>query len=116
MFIFDTFLNSNFFSFWKFSYYIPTSSILISLFKLNTISLSLSKITKLSKSFFEKSFTTDNTNEYSSGMQKVTVSLYVESLAENSKFVEKTDETQRFNRFHNSLLNYDYKTGNYVGY
>lgn len=90
---------------------------LISLFKLNTISLSLSKITSLLKSLFEKFIYTNNTNEYSSsGMQKVTVIPYIESLAENSKFTEKTDDSQRFNRFYNSLLNYDYKTGNYIGY
>jgi len=32
------------------------------------------------------------------------------------KFSEKTDSSARFNRFYNSLLNYDYKTGHYVGY
>ena len=26
------------------------------------------------------------------------------------------DSFQRFNRFSNALINYDYKTGNYVGY
>lgn len=26
------------------------------------------------------------------------------------------DSAQRFNRFSNALINYDYKTGNYVGY
>jgi hypothetical protein len=90
---------------------------LISLFKLNTISLSLAKINRLLKSLFKKLLSSNNNNEYSSlGMQKVTVIPYIESLAENSKFTEKVDDSQRFNRFYNSLLNYDYKTGNYVGY
>jgi hypothetical protein len=31
-------------------------------------------------------------------------------------FVEKVSDSQRFNRFHNSLIDYDYKTGNYIGY
>jgi hypothetical protein len=87
------------------------------LFKLNTISLSLAKISTFLKGFFEKLLPMSNSNEYSSsGMQKVTMTPYVESLAENSKFTEKADDSQRFNRFYNSLLNYDYKTGNYVGY
>jgi hypothetical protein len=73
------------------------------------------------KNFSEKLFFSNkqknNDNEFSSsGMLKVTTILYVEPLSENSKFTEKVDDSQRFNRFYNSLLNYDYKTGNYVGY
>jgi hypothetical protein len=33
----------------------------------------------------------------------------------NINFIEN-DSSQRFNRFNNTLINYDYKTGNYVGY
>jgi hypothetical protein len=50
------------------------------------------------------------------GMETIKGSYYIEPLVENSKFAEKADNSQRFNRFYNSLLNYDYKTGNYVGY
>jgi hypothetical protein len=31
-------------------------------------------------------------------------------------FSETIDNTARFNRYNNALINYDYKTGNYVGY
>jgi hypothetical protein len=59
---------------------------------------------------------TDNQISISQGMETIKGSYYIEPLAENSKFAEKIDNSQRFNRFSNSLLNYDYKTGNYVGY
>ena len=39
-----------------------------------------------------------------------------EKLASNNNFAENMDSAQRFNRFSNALINYDYKTGNYVGY
>jgi hypothetical protein len=39
-----------------------------------------------------------------------------ERLASNNNFSENIDSSQRFNRFSNALINYDYKTGNYVGY
>jgi hypothetical protein len=39
-----------------------------------------------------------------------------EKLSINNSFSETIDASQRFNRFNNSLINYDYKTGNYVGY
>lgn len=39
-----------------------------------------------------------------------------EKLASNNNFSENIDSSQRFNRFSNALINYDYKTGNYVGY
>jgi hypothetical protein len=39
-----------------------------------------------------------------------------DNSAVSNKFTESIDNSQRFNRFYNSLINYDYKTGNYVGY
>lgn len=66
-------------------------------------------------------------NEYSSSFDaeySSTISTYRTDSVENetefaevsNSFSEKVDTSQRFNRFVNSLINYDYKTGNYVGH
>ena len=53
----------------------------------------------------------------SSFMQMQELATYqINESSSSSRFSEKTDNSARFNRFYNSLLNYDYKTGNYVGY
>ena len=53
----------------------------------------------------------------SSFMQMQELATYqINESSSSSRFSEKTDNSVRFNRFYNSLLNYDYKTGNYVGY
>lgn len=81
--------------------------------------LSISKVLSTTKNVLTRIiFGTRSANkevEYHA-MEKVKGSFYIEPIIENSKFAEKVDTSQRFNRFYNSLLNYDYKTGNYVGY
>jgi hypothetical protein len=45
------------------------------------------------------------------------MSFFTQSdLAKLNTFFLEGDSAQRFNRFNNALINYDYKTGNYVGY
>jgi heme/copper-type cytochrome/quinol oxidase subunit 1 len=121
IFLFDTFLNSNFFSFWKFTRYLPSFSIVTDTISSISIFLSFYKFIKVLKIFSQKHFFLNkyigkNSDTNVNGMQKVKGTYYIEPLIENSKFTEKVDNSQRFNRFYNSLLNYDYKTGNYVGY
>lgn len=43
------------------------------------------------------------------------INFSIQESSVNSGFSEN-DTAQRFNRFNNTLINYDYKTGNYVGY
>jgi hypothetical protein len=43
------------------------------------------------------------------------INFSIEGKNTNINFLEK-DSINRFNRFNNTLINYDYKTGNYVGY
>ena len=43
------------------------------------------------------------------------INFSVEESSVSTSFTEN-DTYQRFNRFNNTLINYDYKTGNYVGY
>ena len=43
------------------------------------------------------------------------INFSIEESNVSSSFTEN-DSYQRFNRFNNTLINYDYKTGNYVGY
>jgi hypothetical protein len=40
--------------------------------------------------------------------------LYFDKLELDYNFLEKSD-SQRFTRFSNPLINYDYKTGHYLG-
>lgn len=120
-FIFDTLLNSRFLSFWKFNRYLPSIEILTDTISLNSLYLFFSKVLKFAESFCKKLvFATNKDNDsqisISQGMETIKGLHFIEPLTENSKFAEKADNSQRFNRFYNSLLNYDYKTGNYVGY
>jgi hypothetical protein len=43
------------------------------------------------------------------------INFSIQDSSVNVNFTEN-DTAQRFNRFNNTLINYDYKTGNYVGY
>jgi hypothetical protein len=42
------------------------------------------------------------------------INFSIEESRVNTNFAEN-DTTQRFNRFNNTSINYDYKTGHYLG-
>lgn len=58
---------------------------------------------------FWKDFTTSNPNLY------IVSKDVLPSIQQNTLMMSESSQKQRFTRFNNPLINYDYKTGNYIG-
>jgi hypothetical protein len=119
-FLFDLSINSSLLIFEKYLRFTLSFDIVLKTLSSCLLYFKFSRIINFFKSFFKKTPNNTRPNVYELqpiGIRKTsTPNFYYDPLYENSKFIEKADDTQRFNRFYNSLLNYDYKTGNYVGY